>query len=121
LHGIKGTLNKIRKFIWFYLWFYETNREWATIVMLDLKTNKRFLETDGYLLVKKFTSKCITLAEEGKEEGCIRKDIDPYIFRSMVIGTIENLTIRWLLLNKPKNLVSYADGVADLVIAAVKP
>jgi TetR/AcrR family transcriptional regulator, fatty acid metabolism regulator protein len=120
LQGIRGALNKIRKFVWLYLWFFQTNRDWASIVMIDLKTNKKFLETPGYSLVKKFTAIVLNLIEEGKKEGSVRKEVNPYIFRSMLLGLMENLSIRWLLVDKPKNLVDYADDAADLLIQAVK-
>lgn len=119
LQGIKGAPNKIRKFVWFYLWFFQNNRDWASIVMLNLKTSKNFVETPGYRLVRKFVKIVIDIVEEGKSEGTIRKEVNPYLFRSMLIGMIEHLTIRWLILNKPENLVAFADEVADLLIRAV--
>lgn len=120
LQGIKGALNKIRKFVWLYLWVLQTYKDWALVVMLDLKTNKKFVEMPGYQLLRQFFKIIISMVEEGKSEGCIRKEVNPFIFRSMLVGTIEHLTIRWLILNKPEELVALADDVADLLIQAVK-
>ncbi len=120
LQGIKGALNKIRKLVWFYLWFFENNANWASVVMLNLKTNKRFLSTPAYQLVRDFTRIMVDVVEEGKSEGSIRKDVNPYIFRSMLIGMMEHLTIRWLILNKPEKLETFADEAADLLVQAVK-
>lgn len=120
LMGIKGALNKIRKYVWFYLWFYETNKDWASIVVLELKTNKNFMKTAGYKFVKQYTGIILKVIEEGKAEGCIRTDINSYIFRCMLLGTLEHITIRWLLYNNSESLVTYADEVADLLIQSVK-
>jgi TetR/AcrR family fatty acid metabolism transcriptional regulator len=119
LQGIKGALNKIRKYVWFYLWFYETNKDWVSIVMLELKTNKNFMNTPGYELVKQYTGIIIKIIEEGKAEGCIRTNVNPYIFRYMLLGTLEHMTIRWLMYGNPESLVTYSDEATDLLIKAV--
>jgi TetR/AcrR family fatty acid metabolism transcriptional regulator len=43
LAGIKGALNKIRKFVWFYLWFFQNNRPWSSVALMILRSNKKFL------------------------------------------------------------------------------
>jgi hypothetical protein len=62
----------------------------------------------------------IDIIEEGKLEGSIRKDIDPYVFRNMLLGAIEHITIRWLILNKPEKLVPLADEITEFLIRAIK-
>ena len=120
LQGIKGALNKIRKFVWLYLWVYENNPKWASVVMLNLKTNKRFINTPGYQLFKDLIKIVSDTVEEGKLEGSIRKEINGYAFRSMLLGTIEHITMRWLILHKPEKLTSAYEEIADLLIEAVK-
>jgi TetR/AcrR family fatty acid metabolism transcriptional regulator len=120
LQGIKGALNKIRKFIWLYLWVYENNPEWASVVMLNLKTNKRFINTQGYQLFKDLIKIVNDTIEEGKLEGSIRKEVNSYTFRGMLLGTIEHVTMRWLILHKPEKLTSLSDELADLLIESVK-
>jgi TetR/AcrR family fatty acid metabolism transcriptional regulator len=120
LQGIKGALNKIRKFIWLYLWVYENNPEWASVVMLNLKTNKRFVNTTGYQLFKDLIKIVNDTVEEGKLEGSIRKEVNSYTFRSMLLGTIEHVTIRWLILHKPEKLTVLSDEIADLLIESVR-
>ena len=120
LQGIKGALNKIRKFIWLYLWVYENNPEWASVVMLNLKTNKRFLDSPGYQLYKELLKIVNEMVEEGKLEGSIRKEINTYTFRSMLLGALDHVAIRWLILHKPEKLTTLYDEIADLLIESVK-
>jgi hypothetical protein len=56
---------------------------------------------------------------EGMEEGEIRSDIDPYLVRSVVLGTIEHMVIRWVLLGKPENLEDFVDPLTDLVMDGI--
>ncbi len=120
LQGIRGALNKIRKFVWFYLWIFENNINWASVVLLNLKTNRKFVNTSGYRMYQDLAKMIIDIVEEGKSEGSIRKEVNPYVFRSLLLGAIEHVGIRRLILNKPENLVPLADEITDLLIQAVK-
>jgi len=118
MQGIKGALNKFRKFLWFYLYFFETNKDWAAVVLLQIKPNPRFIKTTAYQLIRKFTRILIDILEEGKKEGTIRKDLDNNLGRHIIIGGIEHITTRWLLLGKPRSILSYADELFELFVRA---
>ena len=47
--GIKGAFNKLRKFIWWYLNFFEKNPEYGSIVLLELKTSRAYISTQASL------------------------------------------------------------------------
>jgi hypothetical protein len=37
----------------------------------------------------------------------------------MLLGTLEHMTIRWLMYGNPESLVTYSDEATDLLIKAV--
>ena len=114
MQGIKGALNKFRKFLWFYLYFFETNKDWTTVVLLQIKPNPRFAQTRAYQLIREFTRIFVDILEEGKEEGTFKKDLDHNLARHIFIGGIENITTRWLLLGKPEHLLSCTDELFEM-------
>lgn len=120
LQGIKGALNKLRKFIWVYLWVYDSSRDWAAIMLLRLASKANFAQTNAYELTREWSRMILELVEEGKEEGSIRKDINPYLVRDLIIGYIDLNARRWLLTGKPESLLALADELADTIIAAVR-
>jgi TetR/AcrR family fatty acid metabolism transcriptional regulator len=120
LAGVKGALNKIRKFIWFYLWFFQNNRSWSSVALMILRPNKKFLNTPAYQLLRLWTQEILEIFKEGQEEGSIRKDINIFVARNLFLGTIEHLTSRWILMDKPKDLTEFANDTADLIVNAVK-
>jgi len=97
LFGIEGAINKLRKFLWWYLNYIEREPMTAKVVFLFLKTNPNFIQTDVYLNVKTFYSFLIRIFEEGRDSGEIRKDLNPFTARAIFLGTIEHMVIRWLL------------------------
>ena len=97
LLGIEGAFNKLRKFLWWYIYYIQSEPMTAKVVFLFLKTNPNFIESEVYPNVRTFYAGLIRIFEEGIESGEMAEDLDPFIARSIVLGTIEHMVIRWLL------------------------
>lgn len=121
MQGIKGAKNKFRKFLWFYLYFFETNKDWAKVLLLQIKPNPRFAKTRAYQLIREFTRIFIDILEEGKKEGEFKKTLDNNLARHIFIGGIEHITTRWLLLGKPEHLLSCTDELFEMFTRAFGP
>lgn len=118
--GIKGALNKLRKFIWWWLNYVEKNPGYGAIVLLELKTNKNYVSTNAYQAARNFYQIVLDIIKEGQEEGSIKKDINIYLARSICVGALEHIIIRWLLKERKYSLIQYADELADLLIDSFK-
>ncbi len=117
---LKGAEQKIRAIVLGYLTLYQENPRYSSLVLLQLKNNKKFQQTRAYELIRGVARLLLDGIREGIEEGVFKKDLDPYLVRSMLLGTIEHLCVRWHLLGVPDNLVAYADPIIDLVMTGIK-
>ena len=120
LNHVRGATNKIRSIIYSYFMFYQDHPDYAAVAMLVLKQNRKFLETKAYEDVKELSRVLLHVIEEGIASGEFRSDSNPYLIRSTVLGTIEHLVIRSILLGKPKNLAEFVDPLTDLIIDGIK-
>jgi TetR/AcrR family fatty acid metabolism transcriptional regulator len=118
--GIKGALNKLRKFIWWWLNYVEKNPGYGSIVLLELKTSKTYVSNEAYQAARNFYKIVLDIIREGQEEGSIKKEINIYLARSICVGAIEHIIIRWLLKERKYSLTQYADELADLLIDSLK-
>jgi TetR/AcrR family fatty acid metabolism transcriptional regulator len=118
--GIKGALNKLRKFIWWWLNYVEKNPGYGSIVLLELKTSKTYVSNEAYQAARNFYKIVLDIIKEGQEEGAIKKEINIYLARSICVGAIEHIIIRWLLKDRKYSLTQYADELADLLIDSLK-
>lgn len=121
LFGIKGALNKLRKFLWWYLRYIEKEPLIAKVVFLSLKGNRSFLDTPVFVNVKTFYGQLVQIFEEGKASGEFRHDLNPYVARSVFLGTIEHMVIRWLLKDMSYSLFENLDATFDLISTALAP
>ena len=118
--GIKGAFNKLRKFIWWWLNYVENNPGYGVVVLLELKTSKSYVSTDAYQAARNFYQIILDIIKEGQEEEAIKKEINPYLARSLCVGAMEHIIIRWLLKDKKYSLIQYADELADLLIDSLR-
>jgi TetR/AcrR family fatty acid metabolism transcriptional regulator len=119
LQYIQSATNKLRFLIYRHLQLYASDPDYARVVMLILKTNRNFLNTDAYKVVQASARNTIEVLEEGIKSGEFRPDIQPYLIRAMIWGTIEHLVIRKSLLGKPEDLLSLADEITNTMFQGI--
>ena len=120
LFGIKGSFNKLRKYLWWYLRRVEQSPLDAKIVYLFLKTNANFMQTEVYANVKSLYGYLLDIFEEGSTSGEMKPDLNPYLARDVFIGTMDHLVTRWLLKDMSYSLFENLDPIFDLMADAFK-
>ncbi len=119
LQYVKGAANKLRTLIYRHLSLYADNEDYANVVMLILKGNRNFLKTDEYNVIQRSARNTIQVLQEGIDNGEFRPDLQPYLVRAMIWGTIEHLVTRKSLLGKPEDLFSMADEMINTLFHGI--
>jgi TetR/AcrR family fatty acid metabolism transcriptional regulator len=117
---IKGAENKIRAIVYGYYNLYKDNPDYSSLVLLDLKHNRKFMEAEGYQEVKRAAGFILEAIEEGMESGEFRPDIDPYLVRSMILGTIEHIFFRWHLKGRQEDLADFVDPMMEIITGGIR-
>ena len=120
LPHIQGAANKLRFLIQRHLGLYGDNPDYATVVMLILKGSRNFLKTNAYKIVQSSARNYIQVFEEGIQNGEFRSDINPYLVRALIWGSIEHLVTRKSLLGKPEDLLALADDIYDTIFIGIR-
>jgi TetR/AcrR family fatty acid metabolism transcriptional regulator len=118
LFGIKGAVNKLRKYLWWNLRRIEQAPLDAKIVYLFLKTNANFMSTPVYANVRKLYSYLLEIFEEGKRTGEMKPDLNPHSARDIFVGTMDHIVTRWLLKDMSYSLFDNLDDIFDLMVSA---
>ncbi len=119
LQGITGAFNKIRKFVWYYLYFFKTNPDYGRTLMLEMRVNKSFAKTKAFDSFKNLTGRILEIIKEGQEEGVIRKDVNIYILRQLILGILEHIVTRWLLKGETYDLLEHYQEVSDVILHGI--
>ncbi len=119
LQGMIGAFNMLRKFIWYYLYFFKTNPEYGRILMLEMRVSRSFVKTKTYGFLRKSTGKVLDIIREGQEEGVIRMDANPYVIRHLTLGILEHVVTRWLLKGEKYDLMDSYEDISKLVVDGI--
>lgn len=120
LQGIHDVFSKVRKLIWYYLYFFKTNPAYARSLMLEMRVSKGFVRSETYGRIKAFTDKVLEIIKEGQEEGRFRNDVGVYAIRELILGVLEYRVTRWLLKEEKYDLIEHYDEICDLIFNGIK-
>jgi len=120
LFGIKGAVNKLRKYLWWYMRRVEQSPLDAKIVYLFLKTNANFLNTEVYSNVKNLYSYLMDIFEEGRKSGEMKPELNPRLARDIFVGTMDHIITRWLLKDMSYSLFDNLENIFELMVGAFK-
>jgi hypothetical protein len=81
---------------------------------MTLKTNKKFMETETYKYLRDYYDIMIKVIKDGIASGELKDDIDPYFIRSVILGSVEFIVIRWLMYGCPDDKTRPIDSVDSL-------
>jgi TetR/AcrR family transcriptional regulator, fatty acid metabolism regulator protein len=119
LEGVTDTREKMRKFVWYYLYFFKTNPDYARSLLLEMRVSRDFRKSRSYKGVRRFTRQALDIIKEGQEQGVIRRDIDMYLARHLLLGILEHVVTRWLLKGERDDILKCHEQVSDLVLNGV--
>jgi len=120
---IRDAEARIRAIIQGYIQIYGDNPDYSALVLLQLTPNKRFRQTNGFATIRKAAHILLACIREGIEDGTFKANTNPYLIRSMLLGTIEHLFIQKHLQEesaKESNIMNLLDPFMDIVLDGIR-
>jgi len=119
LKGMTDVRDKIRKFVWYYLYFFTTNPAYARSLMLEMRISRAFTKSASYKGIRRFTNQALEILKEGQDQGVIRQDVDIYLSRHLLLGILEHVVTRWLLRGEQEDIIQHSGQVSDLILNGI--
>jgi TetR/AcrR family fatty acid metabolism transcriptional regulator len=120
LTGIKNPEEKLRKFIWQYLWWNQRHKLFVKVFLLEIQSNPHYYQSEAYDMFKRMVQIPRLILEEGKRDNLFRKDIDPHMFGNFILGTMNYLFLSRILFDRPLKMLDDFDAIAGAMLAAIK-
>ncbi|RJP94927.1 MAG: TetR/AcrR family transcriptional regulator [Desulfobacteraceae bacterium] len=119
LKGIHGAINKIRKFIWASIHYYDEDRVFSKIQLLEVRNFPGYFESETYQIVRKYAGLLTAIIEEGIENGEIRKDITPSGIRQLILGGIEHACLPAIIFDHSIDNDAMADNLCEILFHGI--
>jgi TetR/AcrR family fatty acid metabolism transcriptional regulator len=119
LRGIRGVLNKLRKLIWSHIQVYATNRVFARILLIEVRSHKDYYMSETYERVKIYSSTVLDILEEGVANQEIRGDISIKLARQVILGSIEQVCLTGITFEREIDPDVLTDAICDIVFRGI--
>ena len=120
---IKGAEGRMRALLLAYVRLYQSSPHYSALVLLQLMNNKRFRQTPAHTAIRQSAHRLLDCVKEGIADGTFKKHADPYLIRSMLLGTIEHLFIHWHMEGMPKrkkSIMEMLDPFIEIVLDGIR-
>ena len=121
LQGIWDRESQLRKIIWFYLWYCDTNPKYAKILHLDCLSSADFYHSQGYKAFYKYANILLSCLEQGVVEGAFRQDLDTHLLRDIIIALLGCEVVSCLAANEIDSLLPDLGDIMGLIMSMLKP
>ena len=119
LQGMKGAEPKIRKLLWHQLRDLSVNKNYTSILLLELRTLPAFYQSPAYEMIRKYSAFAVEAIREGIRDREVDADIEVILVLEMIFGAIDSIVLRWLFFGDPYHPNEAADAVCSLIKAAI--
>ena len=118
--GIKGALNKLRKVIWSHINVYATDRVFAKILLVEVRSFPDYYTSEPYMLVKKYSNTLKSIIEEGVSNGEIRDDVSPSIIMHIILGALENICLTAVVFDRTISPDELSEYLCELLFSGIE-
>ncbi len=119
LKGIKGAINKIRKFVWASIHYYNDDRVFSKIQLLEVRNFPGYFESETYQTVKQYAALLMEIIEEGVKAGFIRDDIASSSIRQFILGSIEHYCLPAIIFDHEIDGDVMADNLCEILFDGI--
>ncbi len=119
VEGIQGSLAKLRRLIRGHIQYYHNNRIFAKILLLEVRSNPGYFESDVYRIVMNYGQLILDILNKGISAGEIRSDVAPQQIRQAILGGIEHLCLHAVVFGRPIPADEYADNLCKTIFNGI--
>jgi TetR/AcrR family transcriptional regulator, fatty acid metabolism regulator protein len=99
---------------------YAANRVFARILLLEVRNSQEYFSSEAYATVKLYTRNILSIIQEGIAKGELKPDIDPLMFRKVILGAIEHACLGEILFSGNLDAQTAALSISTILFNGAK-
>ena len=115
LQGISDPESRLRKMIWFHLYYNDTYREYARLLLLQCRSNKNFYQHNAYSLIRQYAGILLGILDDGFKRQDFRPDLNMRLVRDMIFGLLDWENLGCLAAKETEDTVSDLEDIMALI------
>ena len=119
LQGIPDPISRLSKMIWFHLHFNDTYRGYASLLLLECRSNRNFYQHEAYGLIRQYAGIMIGILEDGVEKQIFRSDVNMHLVRDIIFGVLDWEGLSCLASQEIKETTPDLEPILDLILPMI--
>ncbi len=115
LKGIRDPASRLSKFIWFQLYYHDTNPQYAYFTIFECRSKKNFFQHAAFDYFRQWTRILRAILEDGQQEGLFSPDLNIFVIRDMILGLLDMENIQFFTGQHMKRAQEDLDAILDLL------
>jgi len=121
LKGVEGALNKLRSIIQSTLFWYDQQRVFTRILLVEVRNSPDFFKSDAYQqCVRDYSKIIIDIIHEGIDLDEIRKDIKPSVIRQVIQGSVEHVCLPAIIFHREITVEQATEDLCRTIFFGIK-
>jgi len=112
--------SRLRKVIWFYLWYFTTNLKYFKILYFDCLSSPNFYQTQGFHVIRRYSNILLLCLNYGVEAGKFRTDLDMKLVRDVILGFLGCELMSFVAMQEIDTVLTDQEDILDLVMGILK-
>lgn len=114
---LETAYDKLKHFLWLTTDYARRNPDWARLLYLEVWPSVLIKETRVREVVDDYARIVLKLIEEGEERGEWPHDPDPYQTATILVGSVSQLIITWLIYRRPRDVSRAATPLIERMMS----
>jgi len=119
LEGIPDPVSKLSKMIWFHLNFNDIYRGYASLLLLECRSNRNFYQHEAYSLIRKYAGILLGILEDGVEKRTFRSDVNIHLVRDIIFGVLDWEGLTCLASQEIKETTPDLEPILNLILPMI--
>lgn len=120
IEGKNDCIAKLETIIYATLESYISNRVFAKILLLEVRSSPQYFDTGAYEMVRMYSRIILEIVDEGIERGELAPDTDASLFRKILIGAIEHACLAEVIFGKELDVAARSAAISRILFNGVK-
>jgi len=116
LRGIRDPISRLSKFIWFQLFYHDTNPQYANFTIFECRSKTKFFQHEIFEYFRQWTRILREILEDGVGERLFPENLNVFVLRDMILGLIDIENIMFFTGHSNKQAQTDLDEILDLLL-----
>ncbi len=91
----------------------------AEVIQVELRQSAKFMKEYTNEPFRKYLNIIKDIINEGKEKGIFREDVDAGLMKRVIFGTLDEITLHWVLKGKKYDLAPVVDKLHKIFLEGI--